>query len=679
MIKKQFYNIFSIVYEIWRVLRIIRLQWLTFVILFLSSCYFSFAQEKETRKAAGTVALNDTLTSYSQSPLFEFPNVNIIPYYQKEKKLKKIRELNDEKDWEELYPLLKEYVSNFGIINFYRDTYWIWRLAKLTEIYGNYHEAKLLYKLVLKHHRDDIDIKTIELYYDSLTANDRDYYVPLEYYYELVDYRKEVDTLRPPRSVLLNMGSLVNSDFSDYAPTLSKSDDMMIFTSKRNSHFRGVDPVHDEDLFYTKKINDVWRKANEFEEINTQYNEGSASISRDGKTLYFARCNSPDSYGDCDIFQAKLQADSSWSEVKNLGLEVNSIAWDSHPSLSHTEDTLYFASDRIGGLGLSDIYFTVRNEDGSWRKAENAGPIINTRGSEVSPFYHHVYDVLYFSSDGQNLNFGEFDIYKSYRENTTWTEPKNIGPLVNGSGSEFYFTIDSQSEDLYYSRSAENNMANMDLYSFPLPMEAQPGANTTLRGSLLNEETGEPFKGIVSIIDLDNGIEVAPKFLRPDGTFEFDLINNNNYLIILQGEEFFRIEEIFYLDGEMQLNKTTEPISSRMKFESIEFEEGKAQLSTPMYNDLDKLANFLLDNPDFKLKISGHTDSDGREEFNIRLSQERADVIKEYLVYFGSVEEDRIIAKGFGSSKPIVEETSEEKKRLNRRVEFEIYRDKGSE
>lgn len=679
LIKKQFYNIFSIIYEIWRVLKIIRLQWFTFIILFLSCCCFTYAQKRETKKAAGTVALNDTLTSYSQSALFEFPNVNVIPYYQKEKKLKKIKELNEEKNWEELYPLLREYVSNFGIINFYRDTYWIWRLAKLTEIYGNYDEAKLLYKLVLKHHRDDIDIKTIELYYDSLTVNDRDYYVPLEYYYELVDYRKEVDTLRPPRSVLLNMGSLVNSDYSDYAPTLGKSDDLMIFTSKRNSHFRGVDPVHDEDLFYTKKINDVWRKANEFEEINTQYNEGSASISRDGKTLYFARCNSPDSYGDCDIFQAKLQADSSWSEVKNLGLEVNSIAWDSHPSLSHTEDTLYFASDRIGGFGLSDVYFTVRNRDGTWGKAQNAGPIINTRGSEVSPFYHHVYDVLYFSSDGQNLNFGEFDIYKSYREEIAWMEPKNIGPLVNGSGSEFYFTIDSESEDLYYSRSAENNMANMDLYSFPLPMEAQPGANTTLRGSLLNEETGEPFKGIVSIIDLDNGIEVAPKFLRPDGTFEFDLINNNNYLIILQGEEFFRIEEIFYLDGEMQLNKTTEPISSKMKFESIEFEEGKAQLSTQMYNDLDKLADFLLDNPDFKLKISGHTDSDGREEFNIRLSQERADIIKEYLVYFGSVEEDRITAKGFGSSKPIVEETSEEKKRLNRRVEFEIYRDKSGE
>ncbi|QSE97443.1 OmpA family protein [Fulvivirga lutea] len=632
-----------------------------------------FSQKsRKTNKSLGVVSLSDTLERFSDSKFFTFPNLNKIPYYRNESKLKTIRKLDDQQKWEELYPVLREYVSNFGVINFYRDTYFLWRLGKLTEVYGNLSEAKLLYKLVLKHHREDIDIRSIELYYEELTENDRDYFVPLEYYYELVDYRKEIDTLRPPRSVLLNMGSTVNSDLSDYGPTLSGNDDELIFTSKRNSHNRGLDPVHDEDLFYTTNEFDSWGKAKEFEGINTQYNEGSATISKDGNTLFFARCNAPDGLGDCDIYWAKKQLDDKWGEVENLGINVNSIAWDSHPSLSHSEDTLYFASDRLGGFGLSDLYYTVKNGDNSWGKAVNLGPIINTRNSEVSPFYHHVYEVLYFSSNGQNLNFGEFDIYKSYHDGLNWGEPKNIGPLVNGPGSEFYFTIDSKSEDLYYARSVENNMNNLDLYSFPLPMEAQPGANTTITGSLINEETKQPFKGIVSIIDLDNGIEVAPKFLRPDGSFQFDLINNNNYLLILQGEEFFRIEEIFYLDGELQLNKTTKPISSRLKFESIEFEEGKAEMSTPMYNDLDKLGDFLLDNPDFKLHISGHTDSNGREEFNLKLSQERADIIKEYLVYFGNVPEDRITARGYGSSKPVkgVDHT----KPLNRRVEFEIYK-----
>ncbi|MDH5475135.1 MAG: OmpA family protein [Cyclobacteriaceae bacterium] len=653
-----------------------RINFLYSIIFF--TCFFffisaSFAQKKKKKAIISAEQAMDTIDSYSSSDLFHFPNVNKSLYFQDKKAQKKILEYDKKKNWEALYPVLREYISDFGVVNFYRDTYWIWRLAKITELYGNYEEAKLLYKLVLKHHREDININKVELHYDSLTANDKDYYVPLEYYYELVDYRREVDTLRPPRGVLLNMGNFINSKESDYGPTLSANDDMLIFTSKRNSHNRGIDKVNDEDIFFSRKELNNWGDIEEFEHVNTKYNEGSACLSKDGNTLYFSRCDAPDCYGDCDIFVAEIQPDSTWGNIHNLGININSTAWDSHPSLSHNEDTLYFASDRIGGFGLSDIYYSIKNKEGVWEKALNSGPIINTRNNEVSPFYHHVFDVLYFSSNGQNLNFGEFDIYKSYWEDDSWGEPQNIGPLVNGPGSEFYFAIDSQSKDLYYARSAENSMDNLDLFSFPLPMEAQPGATTTFKGSLSDEKTGEPFDGIVSVIDLDNGIEVAPKFLRPDGSFEFELINNNNYLLIIQGEEFFRIEELFHLDGEMEMKKITSPISSKLKFESVAFENGKSNLSSEMYSDLDMLANFMLDNPNFKLSIAGHTDSDGREEFNLQLSQERAEAIMEYLVFFGNVSEDRINAKGYGSSKPIVEEITEQDKKLNRRVEFNLF------
>ena len=257
-----------------------------------------------------------------------------------------------------------------------------------------------------------------------------------------------------------------------------------------------------------------------------------------------------------------------------------------------------------------------------------------------------------------------------------WDEPQNIGPLVNGPGSEFYFTIEKKSQNLYYARSTENNISNLDLYSFPLPMEAQPLATTKLTGKLTNEETGLPYYGIVSIIDLENGIEVAPQFLRPDGTFEFKLINNANYLIVIQGDEFFRIEELFRLENDSSYVKQVEPIHTKIKFQSIVFGNGESNLIPGMYPDLDKIADFLIDHPDFKLRISGHTDADGREEFNLRLSQERADAIKEYIVYFGMVEPAWIEAIGYGSSKPIVKEISETDKQLNRRVEFELYQEK---
>jgi outer membrane protein OmpA-like peptidoglycan-associated protein len=293
----------------------------------------------------------------------------------------------------------------------------------------------------------------------------------------------------------------------------------------------------------------------------------------------------------------------------------------------------------------------------------------------VSPFFHHRFNVLYFSSNGQPLTFGDFDIYKVDKGRETWNEPKNVGPLVNGPGSEYYFTIDSESNYLYYARSIESDIENLDLHSFPVPMEAQPEAIVSLKGSLINSETKKPFKGIVSVIDLDEGVEVAPKFLREDGSFNFDLINKRNYLLIIQGDDFFRIEELFFMDGDMEMNREADPIESRIAFESLEFENGKADILPTMHTDLDRLANFMIDHPKFKLNIAGHTDSQGNEESNLRLSQARADAIKAYLMYRFKIDPARIEANGYGSSKPIVEERTESERKLNRRVEFDIKRE----
>lgn len=639
------------------------------------SISFVYAQKpKKKFKAGGIVELNDSLTTFSQSDIFEFPNVNKIKRYYDATALKKIKQLQETGSDKERYDALKSYVRNFGIENFAYDTNLLWELAKLSETQGTPGEAVLLYKLVLKHHRQDIDGQQVRKEYDTLTRFQKDLYVPLDYYYELVAFRKEIDTLRPPQGVLVEMGAWINSDKADYAPTIGNRDDILLFSSKRNAHARNLERTYDEDLFFTQKFNDVWLEAEEFKTINTHYNEGSACLSKDGKSLFFARCNSPDSYGSCDLFMAELKADSTWGNVKNLGKNINTTGWDSHPSLSHSGDTLFFTSDRLGGFGLADIYYSVKNADASWKPALNIGPIINTRNNEVSPFFHHKFNVLYFSSNGHTLNFGDFDIYKSYKLGTTWIEPKNIGPLVNGPGSEYYFTIDSESNQLYYARSEENNIQDLNLHSFPVPMEAQPEAVVNLNGSLTNSQTKKPMQGIVSIIDLDKGVEVAPKFLREDGTFDFSLINKRNYLLIIQGDDFFRIEEIFFLDGDMEIHKETEPIASRIEFTSLEFENGKANILPTMHNDLGKVGNFLLDSPNLDITISGHTDKQGKEESNLKLSQARADAIKKYLVDEYLIDVSRITAIGYGSSKPIVEENTDEDRALNRRVEFEIQR-----
>jgi len=667
----KFVSIFAYKYMFNTIIKSARPCLLVLLVISLSFTTTLYAQkEKKGFKKGGVVALNDSVTTYSQSDIFNFPNINKLAYYQNDAKLKKIRELDNPGEEKQLYGELKEYVKNFGIENFSKNVAMIWRLAKLSESFGVPGEALLLYKLVLKHHQQGLDIKNIYTRYEQLDPERKENYVPLDFYYKLVDYRKDIDTLRPPQSVLINMGGYINSDKEDYGPTVGNVDDMILFTSKRNEK---NDHTYNEDLFYSYKVESYWDSAQPFTSINTEFNEGSACLSLDGKFLYFSRCNAPDGLGNCDLYVAALKADSTWGDVKNLGPNINSSGWDSHPSLTHKGDTLFFASNRAGTFGLSDIFYAVRNSKGVWQKALNAGPIINTVQSEVSPFFHHKFNVLYFSSNGHPLNFGEFDIYKSNQIKNDWSEPLNTGPLVNGGGSEYYFAIDSQSKDLYYARTVEEDLKNLDLYSFPVPMGAQPEAVTKLKGSLKYPQ-GKSVKGIVSVIDLDEGVEVAPKFIRDDGTFDFSLINKRNYLLIIQGDDFFRIEEIFFMDGETEINKIAEPIESKIAFQSLEFENGKANILPEMHADLDKIANFLIDHPTFKLVISGHTDSAGKEESNLKLSQARADAIKSYLSTQLPIDSKRITAIGYGSSKPIVEEITDEHKQLNRRVEFEIKR-----
>ena len=628
---------------------------------------------KKKSLGAEEYTVEDSIVRYSQSDIFDFPMISKVPFYYDKKVVNILMDFVKNEQDKEAYQILRGYVRNFGIENFQKTTGLIWDLARYSKKFGPRGEALQLYKLAIKHYVDGMDTTTLFKEYNELERDKKKYYVPIERYRELVASRKDVDTMIAPRPNVMNMGKGVNSKKPDYAPSIGNVDDLLLFTSKRNSH-NSIPPRFDEDIFYSLKKNEVWQPAVELVKINTNYNEGSACLSLNGRFMIFSRCNAPGSLGNCDLYMATIQKDSTWGNVQNLGPKINSSGWDSHPSLTHSGDTLFFASNRPSGFGLSDIYYSTKTKTGEWTKARNAGPLINTLHSEVSPFFHHLANVLFFSSNGHTINFGQFDIYKSSLSNGIWSEPRNTGPLVNGKGDEYYFTIDSESKKLYFARSSEREVGNLDLHSFPVPMEAQPGALAKIFGRLKNRE-GKPIHGIVSVIDLEHGIEIAPKYTREDGSFDFDLIDQRNYLLVVQGDKFFRMEEVFFLDGDTQMDQVPEPVERKIEFRSIEFESGKSEILDSMKLDLAKVGNFLLDNPEMKMNIWGHTDAEGDPQFNIELSQFRADAIKEYIVVHFNLEETRIGSVGFGSKKPIVKENTERDKQINRRVEFEIYRE----
>jgi outer membrane protein OmpA-like peptidoglycan-associated protein len=660
---------------------------------------------------------NDSTSIFRASKL-QFTNINKVRYYYNQKKRSRIKQLSDEKLYNQLLIALTDYVGKFGILNFNKDMDMLWHLARVAEHEEKWDTAKEAWRMIIKHHRGDswlslkyhnpnedknwAEIRSESLqaaihHYDSLTEFEKDLYVDLEVYYNLVELRKTIDTLHPPKSVLLNMGEAINSPHEDYGMTISGlSDNKILFTSSRlMGPFKGVvADLHNrvnEDIFYSDRDEDgIWGEAAPLEAINTSYKEGSPCMDKSGNLIIFSRCFSPDSYGNCDLYYTQRVNDTAWTEAVNLGENINGSAWDSHPSLSITGDTLYFSSDREGGFGGADIYMSIKNKKkGYWEKAQNIGPVINTQNNEVSPHIHPKFNVLYFSSDGQMINYGHFDIFKSYYVNGSWVESKNIGPLVNGIGSEMYFAIDSKSEYLFYAKSSNEGKNNLDLFSFPLPMEAQPEAIVRFSGRVIEPTTGEVFGGIVTVIDLDHGVEITPKNLRDDGSFEFDLIDKRRYLLLVEGDNFFRIEEMFTMDGDMSDTLSPAPIvpvkeegfmgaeRKSVTFESIDFDPSSAKLKPEMENNLHLVIDFLVTHPKFDLEVIGHTDSDGDPIANMRLSHDRAENIRKYIVAYGSLDHGRVKAIGLGDTDPIIKNpVKPEEKKLNRRVEFRLFETK---
>lgn len=614
-----------------------------------------------------------------------FPNINRRRHYYNKKKFQELRKLERDEDTLAYSQALWRYIKLFGIANFREQegVAMLWKLGRLRQIMGDTAEAVFFYEIATKHTRS---WGAPRLSFDSLTADSRSEWLPIDEYYKLLELRKKIDPLIPPKNVLQNMGKMINSKMPDYAPYMHPSDSVLIFTSRRDQ-IDIIDPFgnENEELYYSIKdfITGEWDEATKFSpDINSPFNEGSATLSPDGKTLFFTRCNSddPNASGDCDIYVATYDR-GNWIDIKNMGPVINTSSWDSQPNLSEDGKILFFASNRNGGFGGMDIYFSTLREDGLWTKAKNIGPVVNTSRDEVSPFFHSINKTLYFGSTGQLKNYGGFDIFKSRWLGSQWEEPKNVGPLINTKVNEYYFSIDGKGENIFYSSSKRGNESfedqDFDLYSFPMPMESRPDAVTKLSGLLIDSISGYPLVGAVMVVDLDNGVEIAPKKINKKGFFEFDLKKNNKYRIYVIGENFLTIREDIVLNNDTSFNIITESIDKAkpLVFESLEFELNSYKLSGDVKPKLDYIVRFLERYPMYKLSIEGHTDSDGNPEYNRTLSLQRAEQIETYVEKEGNLPTERVVAVGKGESEPLVPNDSPENKKKNRRVEFRMTLD----
>ncbi|MEM0999026.1 MAG: OmpA family protein [Bacteroidota bacterium] len=617
-------------------------------------------------------------------PYLTFPNLNQITYFDPKPYTKRIAKAEEIQDIIALDTLLSNFIARWGIRNFARDVEYLWKAGQVKELLGDSVAASLYYELGLKNQRPVMP--KVRIHYDSLRSRTNVEWVNLQFYYKILEARRKIDPLIPPKGVMLNMGPKVNSGRPDYAPFMHPSDSVLIFTSRRDEEIV-IDDIHEnknEDLYFVEKgfVDGTWTYASRFtDEVNSEFNEGSATLSPDGKTLIFTRCDGPSGLGSCDIYMADFVG-GGWTNIRNLGPNVNSSAWDSHPNVTPDGNTIFFTSNRKGGFGMSDIYMTQRYSDGSWSPAINLGPTVNTINDEVTPFFHQVNNTLYFSSTGHLKNVGGYDIFKSRWMSDHWENPKNLGPLVNSNGNEYYFSIDGKGTRLFYASAKKDQFRaqvkqDFDLYSFPMPMEARPDAIVTLRGTLIDSVTGNPLVGIVLVIDRDQNIEVAPKHINRYGYFEFDLINNHKYDIYIQGDNYLTVKEDVevFSDTTFTIFANSFETGKPLVFENLEFEDDSYELNSSIEPKLNYLIGFLEKYPMFRLEVVGHTDSDGEAKYNLDLSRKRAAIISRYIIKKGEFDQTRIRPRGYGETRPLVPNDTEEHKRMNRRVEFEVWLD----
>lgn len=483
------------------------------------------------------------------------------------------------------------------------------------------------------------------------------------------------------RDTVLPMGPAINTGDAEMFPWISTDERQLFFTRRRNKA--------DED-FYLARMDTCqeWYTAiNMGSPPNTPNQEAAQMISADGHYLFFMKCENRSengwTAGGCDLYMS-YTADSIWSVPQSFGATINTPAYEGMPCLSPDNRALYFVSNREGGYGGMDIWVS-HFENGLWQVPRNLGPTINTSGNETAPFLHIDNHTLYFSSDG-HPGFGGSDLFMSSKAtDTSFVTPVNMGMPINSPADETSLSISIDGKTLYFSSDRDGVAGNFDIYKIVLPEKLQPIPVNIVKGYVFDSLAGSRLNhASVYIRDMYTGEDLYHfNSNRGDGSYMITLITGKKYLVhtdrisyqdgndTLDLTQYERKEPIYYNIALLPADYVA-PVDDSLLL-TIQFPINSQKLTERDKALIREALEPWLYTPGTVFFINGYTDNTGTPMINEQLSYQRAQIVSQELQALG-VDELSMQVKGWGEANPIVDNTTDEGKDQNRRVEVIVRR-----
>jgi len=490
-----------------------------------------------------------------------------------------------------------------------------------------------------------------------------------------------------------NLGSSVNTAYPELRPTVSADGNLLFFICENNPHNTKYSSVpNSQDIWFSEKdtLTGKWSRAVHLGyPLNTVQYNAVYWISPDNNRILIRGAFINGAYNGKGVSMCTLTREGNWSEPEALRIK-NYYKYDrgrqSGATMGHNGQTLLLYMSTEPGNPDNDIYVCFLTKDGSWTEPLNLGKKINApETNEMTPYLAPDGITMYFSSNRQG-GLGDNDIWMTKRLDNSWqkwSEPVNLGSPINTDNWDAFFTLDAGGEFAYLTTNL-NTFGESDIVRVKLLEKEKPNPVVLVSGNVYNIKTKQPISASLIYETLPDGI-VAGNGISgaTDGAFKFVLPYDKNYSIRASADHYFAISENLNLDslvkaGYREIHKDLYlapiEIGQVVRLNNVFFDFDKFNLRSESFVELDRVVQLLKENPGIEIEMSAHTDSKGADDYNYRLSDDRARSVREYIVSKG-IDEKRIVSQGYGETKPVSTNETDEGRQLNRRVEFKIIKD----